>query len=67
MALKVDSNPVLFPIAIARRAELFVILNRFGIGWRIIGPMRRLLEPLFMFGFAHTHKMRALALSFKRG
>lgn len=66
-ALKIDSYAVLFPIAIARRAELLVILNRLGIRRRIVGPMRGLLERLFMFGFAHSYKMRPLALSFKRG
>ncbi len=65
--LEIDRDAVLFPIAVACWAELFLILDRFWLGRRIVCPMRWLLEALFGFGLAHPHKMRALALSFKRG
>ena len=63
--LKINRNAVFLPIAITRRAELLVILYRSGIGRRIIRPMVRLFEVLCWFAFAHLHKMRALAHSFK--
>ena len=67
---KIPGDAVFFPIAIAggRFLARFVFhgVHGLGLGHRVVGPMRGLLEVFgrFRFFLGHTNQMRALALGF---